>query len=162
VAEDGAMLALACVLGIVESWIPSPVPGIRLGLANAAVLVVLLRGGWARAARVSLARVAIVGVATGTLLGPVSALSLAGAAASVACMALAARLGGLSTLGISVAGAFSHVAAQLAAASVLVASGAVAALATPALLASLPLGLVTGSVAGALISRLEGICRRVG
>jgi heptaprenyl diphosphate synthase len=156
------MLALACVLGIIESWVSSPVPGVRLGLANAAVLAVLLRGGWMRAARVSLARVALVGLVTGTLFGPVSALSFSGAAASVVCMALAARVQGLSVLGISVAGAFSHVAAQLLTASVFVASGAVVTLATPALLASLPLGLVTGSAAGALISRLEGSCRRVG
>lgn len=162
VAEDGAMLALACVLGIMESWVPSPVPGARLGLANVAVIVVLLRGGWVRAARVSVARVVLVGLVTGTLFGPASFLSLAGAAASVVCMAAAGRVPGLSVVGVSVAGAFSHVAAQLVAASVLTASGAVVQLATPALLSSLPLGIATGAAAGALISRLEGCSRRVG
>lgn len=161
VAEDGALLALACVLGIVESWVPSPVPGVRLGLANAAILVVLVRSGWVRAFRLSVARVALVGLATGTLLGPVCALSISGAVASVSCMAAARRIPGLSVVGVSVVGAFTHVAAQLIAASVLVASGAVVALATPALLSSLPLGLATGAIAGALVSRLEGMHRRV-
>ncbi|MCX8006791.1 MAG: Gx transporter family protein [Coriobacteriia bacterium] len=155
-ASDAVMLALACALGLVESWVPSPLPGVRLGLANAATLVVLLKWGWRPALRVTFARVLLVGMLAGTLGGPAFLLSAAGAAASVAAMACAARARGLSPMGISAMGAFAHVAAQLTAAAFVVSTGAVVTLATPALLSCLPLGLATGAVAGALISRTEG------
>lgn len=156
-SADGALVALACVLGIVESWLPAPVPGARLGLANVAVLVALVRYGWARAARVGMCKVLLVGLATGSIGGPAFVLSAAGTAASLIAMGALVRCGRFSVSGASVGGSFAHVAAQLLVASAVASSSAVALLATPALLASIPLGMLTGAAASALISRLEGV-----
>lgn len=157
ISEDGALVALACVLAIVEAWLPSPLPGARLGLANIAVLVALVRHGWRRAARVSACKVLLVGLASGSIGGPAFALSAAGAAASLGAMGALVRCESVSVFGASVGGSFAHVAGQLLAASAFASSSAVAPLATPALLVSIPLGMLTGALASALISRLEGV-----
>ncbi|MHB1340473.1 MAG: Gx transporter family protein [Coriobacteriia bacterium] len=154
----GVLLALACVLGLAESTIGSPVPGVRLGLANIAVLVALYECGVGTALAVSVLRVAIVGLATGALMGPATGLAFAGAAAAWGAMALVKAAGSrFSIVGVSAAGAVAHVAAQFAAASLLVGSIGVARFATPALLVGLLLGLATGLVARYVLSRLEGL-----
>lgn len=156
-SEDAALVSLACVLGIVESWLPAPVLGVRVGLANVVVLVALVRSGWVRAARVSAAKVLLVGLAAGSLGGPAFALSAAGAVTSLIAMQALLWTKRFSITGVSLGGSFAHVAGQLISAAVLASSSVVAGLATPALLASIPLGMITGLIAGALVSRLEGV-----
>ncbi|MDI6712210.1 MAG: Gx transporter family protein [Anaerosomatales bacterium] len=156
-SEDAALVSLACVLGLVESWLPAPVLGVRLGLANVVVLVALVRSGWVRAARVSAAKVLLVGLAGGSLGGPAFVLSAAGALASLIAMQALLWTKRFSVAGVSLGGSFAHVAGQLVSAAALASSSVVAALATPALLASIPLGMITGMIAGALVSRLEGV-----
>lgn len=155
--QTAVLVALAVVLGLVESAVvPSlPVPGVKLGLANLAVIVALVQLGPGRAAFVSLARVLLVALGTGTLAGPAFLLSLAGALASFCAMWALARLCTACTpVGWSVAGAAAHVVAQLAVASLLVSSLAPLALAPISLAASLPLGLMLGYLSVLIISRL--------
>jgi heptaprenyl diphosphate synthase len=156
-ALGAALLALACILGLLEASLPSvaPVPWLRLGLANIAVVVALVVGGGRMAAIVSTGRVVIVGLATGTLAGPAGAMALAGAAASLAVMwALWRAELGLSPIGWSAAGSVAHVTAQFAVAAVLLGSGALVTLAVPSLLVALLLGALVGSVASVVVSRL--------
>ena len=40
----GALAALAMVLGYLETFVPIPIPGVKLGLANVAVLLALAQG----------------------------------------------------------------------------------------------------------------------
>jgi len=157
-AETALLLTLASVLGYAESALlpPLPVPGLRLGLANLAVVLAFLRLGRPRALLVSLGRVVVVGVATGTLFGPVGALSSGGALASWAVMALLTRAEGRFTaIGWSVAGSAAHVVAQLFIASALVGSAAVVSLAPFSLALSLPTGLAIGLSARTVISRVS-------
>ena len=51
--------AAAIALSVAEAAIPSPLPGVKPGLANIIVLLVLMRHGWAEAAWVALLRVFI-------------------------------------------------------------------------------------------------------
>src|SRR4030066_2212065 len=48
------MAALALGLSVLEAAIPSPLPGVKAGLANIVILIVLARYGWRTAAWVSL------------------------------------------------------------------------------------------------------------
>lgn len=157
----GALLAGACVLGLAESAVGSPLPGVRLGLANIAVLVALQLCGAGTALAVSVGRVAIVGLATGTLMGPTAGMALAGAVAAWAAMSAAKAAGSsFSVVGVSAAGAVAHVAAQFIVAAALVGSAGIARLATPSLLVSLLFGLATGLAARYVLSRLEGTVSR--
>lgn len=108
-----AMLtAVAMILSYVESLLPSVgIPGVKMGLANIAVIFALFRFGWKEAAALSLVRVVLVSL----LFGSVGAMlySLAGAVLSLAVMALLRRIDRFSTVGISVAGGVAHNAGQI-------------------------------------------------
>lgn len=158
IATTGSLLALACVLGLVESLlvVPLPVPGLRLGLANIAVVIALALVGPSSALFVSIGRVVIVGLATGTLFGPVSAMSLAGALAAWAAMALLASRGqAFSCVGWSVGGSAANVIGQLFAASMLAGTLTPVVLLPLSLALSLPSGMGVGFAARALVSRVS-------
>lgn len=138
VALTAVLLALATCLGYVETvLLPElPVPGARIGLANIAVLLALVAMGPAHAAAVSLGRVVLVGLATGTFAGPTFVLALAGAGAALLAMDVTRRFKEhFSVVGWSIAGSAAHVLAQLGLACVLVGSLA------PLLMTPLSLGL---------------------
>ena len=159
-ARCAALLALAAALGLAESmWLPAvPIPGLRLGLANLAVVIALVVLGPSEAILVSVGRVFVVGVATGTLLGPASVLSLAGAVASwMVMVALRSRGATFSVVGWSVGGSAANVIAQLGAAAFLVATPGVFLLAPVALGLSLLSGIAIGLTARLLISRISQV-----
>lgn len=149
-----AMLtAVAMILSYVESLLPSVgIPGVKMGLANIAVIFALLRFGWKEAAALSLVRVVLVSL----LFGSVGAMlySLAGAVLSLAVMALLRRIDRFSTVGISVAGGVAHNAGQILMAMLI--------LQTKQLLGYLPVlavsgiagGVLTGLAAALLIRRI--------
>ena len=60
----GLFAAIAIIFGYVESLIPffAGIPGMKLGLANLAVLFVLERYTWKEAALVSIVRIFIIGL----------------------------------------------------------------------------------------------------
>lgn len=109
------MAALALGLSVLEAAIPSPLPGVKPGLANIVTLIVLARYGWRTAAWVSLLRVTAGGLLLGNFLAPGFFLSLSGALCSLAmlaaCRYLPKRWFGPVTHSILAAGA--HMAGQL-------------------------------------------------
>lgn len=149
-----AMLtAVAMILSYVESLLPSVgIPGVKMGLANIAVIFALFRFCWKEAAALSLVRVVLVSL----LFGSVGAMlySLAGAVLSLAVMALLRRIDRFSTVGISVAGGVAHNAGQILMAMLI--------LQTKQLLGYLPVlavsgiagGVLTGLAAALLIRRI--------
>lgn len=157
-ALAASLLALACGLGLVESFLipPLPVPGLRIGLANIAVLVALVLLGSVRSLAVSLGRVAVIGLATGTLLGPVGLLSAAGALLAWAAMCAARTCGRdrFSVIGLSLAGSTGHVVGQLLAACAIAGSSAPLFLAPYSLGLSIVSGLLIGYSARLLLSRI--------
>ncbi len=73
------LAALAISIHIFESALPSPLPGVKLGLANIITLFTFLHFGWRDALYVSLLRVVIGSLLLGTFLSPTFILSLSGA-----------------------------------------------------------------------------------
>lgn len=158
VAVTAALLATACVIGLVEAAIPGLpfAPWLRLGLANVAVVIALATFGPRTAALVGLGRVGVVGLATGTLFGPTSAMAAAGAFCALGVMwALKRGVPTTTAVGWSAAGSAAHVAAQFLVASVLLGSGSVIVLAPVSVLVALILGAVVGYLALVVASRLH-------
>src|SRR3990170_743711 len=94
-AEDhriARMAAVALGLTILENAIPSPLPGVKPGLANIVTLIVLARYGWRGAAWVSLLRVVAGSLLFGSFLAPGFFLSLSGAVCSLVVLAVARHL----------------------------------------------------------------------
>jgi heptaprenyl diphosphate synthase len=117
-AEDhhiARMAALALGLTVLEAAIPSPLPGVKPGLANIVTLIVLARYGWRAAAWVSILRVLAGSLLMGNFLAPGFFLSLSGAVCSLLVLAavqhLPQRLFGAVTH--SIFAAYAHIAGQL-------------------------------------------------
>ncbi|GAB4291662.1 MAG: flavin-based extracellular electron transfer system protein EetB [Coriobacteriia bacterium] len=159
VAVAGLLAGTGVVLGLVEQWIAfTPLPWVRLGLANIVVVLGLRLLGPKAALGISLARWLIVGLVTGTLAGPTGGLALSGAVASWAAMSALSLCGErFSVAGWSVLGAVAHTTAQFSIASVLAGSFAVLSLFPVSAAASLLFGLATGFVARLLISRVSTV-----
>ena len=104
----GLFAAIAIIFGYVESLIPffAGIPGMKLGLANLAVLFVLERYTWKEAALVSIVRIFIIGFMFGS--GSSIMYSLAGATLSLIVMVFVKNKIGFGQLGVSVAGGVSH------------------------------------------------------
>lgn len=109
------LTALAIALSLAEAAIPSPLPGVKPGLANIIVLVVLYRFGWSTAAWVNLMRVATGSLLLGQLLAPGFFLALAGALASLAVLGLAQALPRrwFGPVSLSILAALAHISGQL-------------------------------------------------
>ena len=108
----GLLLAAAVLLGYVEAIIPLSVgiPGIKLGLANCAVLFVLYRYGFGEAMMISLLRTVILAVLFTNL--SILLYSFAGALCSIIIM-MRLRTGPFSVYGVSMAGGAAHNLAQV-------------------------------------------------
>jgi heptaprenyl diphosphate synthase len=110
------MAALAIALSVAEAAIPSPLPGVKPGLANIVTLIVLQRYGLSAAAWVSLLRVVAGSLILGSFLSPGFMLSLSGALASLAALGLASRLPAshFGPVSQSICASFAHISGQLA------------------------------------------------
>lgn len=153
--------ALAVAIHSVEALIPSPLPGVKLGLANAVTLVVLLIDSPRAALVVTAVRVFVGALLIGTFLGPGFLLSLTGGLAAWAVMAACRPLAGplLSALGLSVLGALAHILAQIATVYFLL-------IPNPGLLHLVPMlvaaAIVTGAATGLVAARLVVIFHHSG
>lgn len=109
------MAAVALGLTVLESAIPSPLPGVKPGLANIVTLIVLARYGWRTAAWVSLLRVVAGSLLFGNFLAPAFFLSLTGAIISLFVLAFAQRLPGrwFGPVSHSIYAAFAHITGQM-------------------------------------------------
>ncbi|MCL2160816.1 MAG: Gx transporter family protein [Betaproteobacteria bacterium] len=116
-AEDDRVArysAAAIALTVAEAAIPLPLPGVKPGLANIVILVVLARWGWREAAWVSLLRVFAASLLLGQFLAPGFFLSLVGALASLFTLAGAIHLPKkwFGPVSYSIFAAFAHIGAQ--------------------------------------------------
>ena len=141
--------AVAMILSFVESQIPAfvAVPGVKVGLANIAVVFALYRLGWKEAVAVSLVRVVLVSM----LFGSIASLfySLAGAVLSLSGMGLMKRTGRFTEIMVSVTGGILHNIGQIAMACLI--------LETAVLRYYLPFLLVSGIVAGVVVGLVSAV-----
>lgn len=150
-----ALAALAIGLQVVEAAIPSPVPGIKPGLANVITLVALVTLGWRAAVTVTMLRVVGASLLLGTLLSPGFWLSLAGALTALALLALLRMLypRHLSAVGMAVPAALAHTMGQfLLAWALIIPHPQLPLLLPPLLLAALIAGAVTGILTNSVLA----------
>jgi len=146
--------AAAIALTIAEAAIPTPLPGVKPGLANIIVLVVLARHGWREAAWVSLLRVVAGSLLIGQFLAPGFFLGLTGALLSLAVLAGASRLPArwFGPVSQSILAAFAHIGGQVLLARVwLVPHDGVFYLVPVFALFALVFGIINGLIAAKLL-----------
>lgn len=147
VAFLGLFTAFAMILSFVESQIPTfvAIPGIKLGLPNIAIIIILYRFGWKEASIISLLRVILTSLLFGTVLSML--YSIAGAVLSLVAMILLKKF--LSTVTISVIGGVCHNIGQILVA-ILVTE-------TQQLLYYLPVLIISGVIAGIVVGIIAAL-----
>ena len=105
-------VALSLILSYIEFLLPSiGVPGVKLGLANLIILMLLIKYPLKVSATVNILRILLAGF---MFTGPIAMIfSLAGGLSSMLIMKLAIKLKVFSNIGISIAGSCIHNFAQL-------------------------------------------------
>lgn len=139
----GFFLALALILSYVESLIPFSfgIPGIKLGLPNLIVVLLLYRNGAKDALTVNILRIILAGFLFGSLYSILYAL--AGAMLSFAAMLAGRRIGCFSPMGVSVLGGVFHNIGQIVVAMLVVETYYVG--------YYMPFLIVAGTVTGAVL-----------
>ncbi|KPC54038.1 Gx transporter family protein [Amantichitinum ursilacus] len=146
--------AIAILLGVVEAGFPSPIPGVKPGIANIITLVVLWRYGWRDAAWVSLLRIFGGALVLGGFLSPGFALGLCGGLCSLAALGAAQYLPRrwFGPVSLSLIAAFAHIAGQLGLARLwLIPDNGIVRLAPVFFGAALLFGLANGLIAARLL-----------
>ena len=133
-------VSVAMILSFVESRIPAfvAIPGVKVGLANIAVIFALYKMGWREAIAVSVIRVLLVALLFGSVVS--LAYSIAGAAISLSLMILLRKIGIFTEVAVSVVGGITHNIGQILIAFLL--------LETKVVFYYLPFLMVSGVIAG--------------
>ena len=115
IALLGVLTAAAIVISIIESFIPSiGIPGVKLGLANIVILIIIYELGVVDAIVVNLLRVLMVASLRGTIFSMGFVMSLTGAVFSLTIMIIFYLLiKRFSIIGVSVIGSLFHVSGQI-------------------------------------------------
>ena len=156
VVHVGMLVALAMILSFIESQIPAfvAIPGMKIGLANIAVVFALYTLGFREALAVSVIRVILSALLFGSVLSGL--YSLCGALLSLSGMALLRRTGFFGIVGVSVSGAVLHNLGQTAVAWLILSSRAVIYYLPFLLFSAVAGGIVIGIVSAVLVMRIKG------
>ncbi|MBT3827002.1 MAG: Gx transporter family protein [Nitrosomonadales bacterium] len=106
--------AIAVALAIIDFFIPSPIPGVKPGIANIIILFTIYKYDFITGVWVSLLRVLVASMILGTFLGPTFFLSLMGAVMSLLSMYFLKDINKafMSVIGLSVVSSSAHVLGQ--------------------------------------------------
>lgn len=148
--------AFAVILSYIETLFPSiGIPGVKLGLANLAIILVMYFLGCRWAFVSNIVRIIIIGAFFGNMFQIL--FSIAGAVFSFLIMALLKKTGVFSMITVAIAGGVFHNVGQLLVAAFVVK--------TYGIITYLPLliisGLITGMIIGGLADIIEKRTKRV-
>ena len=155
----GLMTALAMIFSYIESLvpIPIPVPGVKLGLANMAIMIVMFTIGTREAVCVDIIRV----VLTSMLFGNFNSFifSISGAVLSIVVMAVLKHTGKFSEVGISVTGGVMHNIGQIIAAIIIMDTSAIILYLPVLMISGVVTGIVIGIVASIIVKRVNRVVK---
>ena len=151
----GLLCAAAIILGYVESLFPVfvGVPGMKIGLPNLAVVMVLYLYSWKEAIAVSFVRILVIGFLFGNAFS--IAFSLAGGMLSLLCMEAVRRFLKLSCTGVSMIGGVTHNLGQILVAMVVVENVRVGYYFSILAVTGLVTGILIGILAAELVKRIR-------
>lgn len=151
VAFYGVFIALALIIGYLETWIPVPygIPGMKLGLTNIVIIVVIFTMGEKEGFLLSAVRIILSGMLFGSIYSVV--YSFAGAILSFVFMVILKRTKKFSIISVSAVGGIVHNMGQLVVAIFLVENVRLIYY-VPMLITG---GLVTGILIGTVAREIE-------
>ena len=158
-AQLSLFLALALICSYIESLLPFHfgIPGIKLGLANIVVVLMLYCTGAKSALAVSVLRILLSGFLFGNMFSIL--YSLAGGLASFLCMVLLKRSGRFRIISVSAAGGVTHNLGQIAVAAAVVENRSLFYYYPVLFIAGTLTGIVIGIAAQEILQRLPSDVR---
>lgn len=159
VAYMGVFLALALLLSYVESLIPFyfGIPGVKLGLTNLIVVIMLYCVGAKEAFAISMLRIVLAGFMFGNAFSIL--YSLAGGILSFAIMYLVKKTNKFHMLSVSICGGIAHNIGQLVIAVFIVNTYYILYYAPILLIAGVLTGFAIGILSSEITRRLKGIMK---
>ncbi|MFO7896412.1 MAG: Gx transporter family protein [Candidatus Cloacimonadales bacterium] len=149
--------AFAVSVYVLESFIPKPLPFLRLGLSNIVILLLLSSQEYKSAFIVALSKTVIGGFFSGALISPTTLLSLSGTTISLLAMILALKIQlRFSLIGLSILGAVLHNITQIVVVRLLLIRHDTIFYLTPLLILT---GIATGIITGYLAYLLSDSLR---
>ena len=147
--RTGLLAAAAVVLFIFEGLAPRPLPWMKLGLGNLPVMLSLMSYGPLAALAVSMLKLFLGGILSGTLANPAFFVGAGAGMCSWLAMSVARSVGGsmFSAVGLGIWGAVTHQIAQLFLAYIYVGQWGIWTLLPVALLGGLISGILIGLMA---------------
>ena len=153
IALLGILTSVSLVLSYIEAILPpiwSAVPGIKMGLPNIIIVLLLYRFSFKDAAVVSLIRISIMSLLFGNAM--IFLYSLAGAALSLFVMKAFKKMDFLSTVGVSITGGVTHNLGQIIVAIII--------MQTKEIGYYMIVLAITGTIAGVLIGIVSAVVLR--
>ncbi len=156
-AYFGVFTALALIFSYVEMLIPIQfgIPGIKLGLANLLIVIMLYKCGAKEALLLSVVRIVLAGFIFGNMFSII--YSLAGGVLSMAVMTVLKNRGSFSVTGVSIAGGVFHNIGQLFIAMVVAETFKVGYYLPVLLIAGVITGALIGLISGEVLKRLKNL-----
>ena len=147
--RTGLLAAAAVVLFIFEGLAPRPLPWMKLGLGNLPVMLSLMSYGPLAALSVSVLKLFVGGLLSGSLVNPTFFIGAGAGICSWSVMSVARSAGGsvFSAVGLGIWGAVTHQLAQLVLAYYYIGQWGIWALLPVALLGGLTSGILIGLLA---------------
>ncbi|MGC4019739.1 MAG: Gx transporter family protein [Muricomes sp.] len=157
VAYFGVFTALALIFSYVEMLIPIQfgIPGIKLGLANLLIVIILYKAGPKEAFLLSVVRIVLAGFMFSNLFSIL--YSLAGGMLSLIVMCLCKRREGFSIIGVSIAGGVFHNIGQLLMAMAVVQTFNIGYYFPVLLVAGVITGMIIGVISTEVLKRLKNL-----
>ncbi len=157
----GLLCAATIILGYIESLFPVfiGIPGMKLGLPNLAIVMILYLYSWREALAVSVVRIIVIGFLFGNLFSIV--FSLAGAFLSLLCMVVAKNVLKLSCIGVSLVGGVMHNAGQILVAMAVVENVRVGYYFSVLAITGMITGVLIGMISGEMVKRFQKIIKNV-
>ena len=153
----GILVALAMVLGFVETLIPINlgIPGMKLGLANIVVVIALFLFDVKTAVVVSILRIILIAMTFGNM--SMMFYSIAGASLSLLSMIAISKIKSFSLISVSIVGGIMHNVGQIICAAFVVRTNGVFTYLPVLIIAGLVSGALIGIVAGLILVRLTNV-----
>lgn len=153
----GILVALAMVLGFVETLIPINlgIPGMKLGLANIVVVIALFLFDIKTAVVVSILRIILIAMTFGNM--SMMFYSIAGASLSLLSMIAISKIKSFSLISVSIVGGIMHNVGQIICAAFVVRTNGVFTYLPVLMIAGLVSGALIGIVAGLILVRLTNV-----
>lgn len=154
IATCAVFAALALIFSYIEALLPlsAGIPGVKLGIANLAIILVLYNMSFRYAMAVNVIRILTAGLLFNGLFGAL--YSLAGGVLSLVVMGLLKKTGLFSMAGVSMAGGVAHNIGQLLIASALISNLRMFIYLPVLMFSGIGAGILTGIIASLVDRRI--------